>query len=320
MTNITTMTIKNNFSLKITVLLLILTAGHAWAQRESQFTQYMYNTTIVNPAYAGSRGMVSIFGGYRAQWVGLDGAPTTGAFSLHAPARRDSKVGLGLSFISDKIGPSDLNSISGDFSYTIDFGYGYENHLAFGLKATADLYNVDYTKLNIRDDDPRFQNNIENRLSPNVGAGIYLYGDKYYAGFSIPSFLETKFYEGNSQSLVLDKVSYYFMGGYVFDISDSVRFKPTMLTKVVSGAPVQVDLSGNVIIHDKFSLGLAYRWDAAVSAMAGFQITDSFFFGYSYDADTKNIGDYNSGSHEIFLRFELINNTNLGKIMSPRFF
>jgi len=314
------MNIKIKYRLKVTLLLLVLQSGITWAQREAQFTQYMYNTTIINPAYAGSRGMTSIFGGYRAQWIGLDGAPSTGAFSIHAPVREDSKVGLGLSFINDRIGPSDLNSISVDFSYKIDFGYGYDNHLSFGLKGTADLYNVDYSKLNIRDDDPRFRYNIEDRFSPNIGAGVYVYGDKYYAGLSIPNFLETKFYEGNSQSIVLDKVSYYVMGGYVFDLSESLRLKPTMLTKVVAGSPLQVDLSTNMIVHDKISFGVAYRWDAAISAMAGFQITDSFFFGYSYDADTKNLGDYNSGSHEIFLRFEIINNRNLGKIMSPRFF
>lgn len=314
------MNIKIKYHLKVTLLLFVLQSGSMWAQREAQFTQYMYNTSIINPAYAGSRGMTSIFGGYRAQWVGLEGAPNTGTFSIHAPVQEDSKVGLGLSFMNDRIGPSDLNSISADFSYKIDFGYGYDHHLAFGLKGTIDLYNVDFTKLNIKDDDPRFRYNIENRLSPNIGAGIYVYSDKYYAGFSIPNFMETKFYEGNSQSLVLDKVNYYFMGGYVFDLSESLRLKPTMLTKVVAGSPLQVDLSTNMIIHDKVCLGVAYRWDAAASAMAGFQITDSFFFGYSYDADTKNLGNYNSGSHEIFLRFEIINNRNLGKIMSPRFF
>ncbi len=311
---------RENF-LKLFTFFIILSSNVMWAQSEAQFTQYMYNTTIINPGYAGSRQVISIFGGYRAQWVGLDGAPKTGAFSLHAPTREDSPVGLGISFLNDRLGPSDLNTISGDFSYKIDFGYGYDHHLSFGIKASADLLNVDYTKLTIMDEqDTRFQNNIENRLSPNVGAGVYVYGDKYYAGFSIPKFLETKFYEGNTESLVMNKVTYYVMGGYVFDVSDIIKFKPTFLVKAVSGAPLQVDLSGNVMFYDKLTLGVAYRWDASVSALAGVQIGDGFFFGYSYDADTKNLGSYNSGSHEIFLRFEIINGSNIGRATSPRFF
>ncbi len=307
-------------TLYLTVLLSLFSTLSGWSQREAQFTQYMYNTSIINPAYAGSRGIPSIFGSYRAQWVGLDGAPVTGAFSAHTPVVRDSNVGMGISFLNDRIGPSDQSNLSVDFSYTIDLGYGYDTHLAFGLKGTAELLNVDYTKLNIRDNDTQFKYNIDNRFSPNIGAGIYLYTDTYYAGFSIPTFLETKFFEGNSDSVVIDKVSYYLMGGYIFEMSDAVKLKPTLLAKFVSGSPIQTDISTSVLFHDKFSVGLAWRWDAAVSAMAGFQISDTFFMGYSYDADTSNLGNYNSGSHEVFMRFEILNNKNIDKVISPRFF
>ena len=313
------MKINNSYRVIMLVFLLLGTIEVSFAQREAQYTQYMYNTTMINPAYAGSREALSIFGGHRNQWVGLDGAPVTNTFSLHTPFREGSKVGLGVSFMNDAIGPSDFNSLSADFSYTIDAGPN--SKIAFGLKGTVNLLNVDYTKLSIYDpSDPRFQNNIDNRFSPNVGAGVYWYGERFYAGFSVPNFLETKFYEGNKESVVVDKMHYYLMGGYVLDISDNIKFKPAVLAKMVPGSPLQTDVSANFMFLNKFTLGAAWRWDAAVSAMAGFQISDRIFVGYAYDAETTQLADYNSGSHEILLRFELINLSKIDRVISPRFF
>ena len=289
--------------------------GHA--QQDAQFTQYMYNTVNINPAYAGQRGVLSIFGLHRTQWVGLDGAPTTNTFAIHSPIN-NSNVGLGLSFINNRIGPVDDNSISADFSYTIQASDAYQ--LSFGLKATANLLNVDYTKLNIYDpSDPSFQNNIDNQFSPNIGAGVYLHSENTYIGLSVPNFLETKHYKGDvNYSVARERMHYYFIAGHVFDLNPTLKFKPSLLTKMVQGAPLQVDLSANFLINDKFTLGAAYRWNAALSAMAGFQITEGLFVGYAYDAETTKLANYNSGSHEVFLRFELFRNYN--RIITPRFF
>tara|TARA_R110000850_G_C9972415_1_gene465275 strand:- start:1976 stop:2908 length:933 start_codon:yes stop_codon:yes gene_type:complete len=307
---------------KLLVLALLLTGIDMFSQQDSQFTQYMYNTININPAYAGSRGVMSVFGLYRNQWVGLDGAPTTMTGSLNTPIG-NSNVGLGLSVISDKIGPSDETSISADVSYSIPVSETYK--LSFGLKGTANLLNVDFTKLNIYDSaDPRFQNNVDNKFSPNVGAGVYFHSNKTYIGLSVPNFLETKHFDesassSNSASFVAkERMHYYAIAGHVFDLSPSIQFKPAVLAKAVQGAPLQVDVSGNFLINEKFTIGAAYRWSAAMSAMVGFQATENWFVGYAYDMETTKLANYNSGSHEIFVRYELFNNYD--KVISPRFF
>jgi type IX secretion system PorP/SprF family membrane protein len=307
---------------KLLVLALLLTGIDMLSQQDSQFTQYMYNTININPAYAGSRGVMSVFGLYRNQWVGLDGAPTTMTGSLNTPIG-NSNVGLGLSVISDKIGPSDETSISADVSYSIPTSETFK--LSFGLKGTANLLNVDFTKLNIYDQtDPRFQNNVDNKFSPNIGAGVYFHSNKTYIGLSVPNFLETKHFDENASSsnsasfVAKERMHYYAIAGHVFDLSPSIQFKPAVLAKIVQGAPLQVDVSGNFLINEKFTIGAAYRWSAAMSAMIGFQATENWFVGYAYDMETTKLANYNSGSHEIFLRYELFNNYD--RVVSPRFF
>lgn len=299
------------------ILLAFLSGIPGFAQQDSQYTQYMYNTVNINPAYAGSRGVLSVFGLHRTQWVGLDGAPTTNSFAVHSPIS-NSNVGLGLSFVNDRIGPSDENSISADFAYTVKASEAYR--LSFGLKATANLLNVDYTKLNIYDpNDPRFQNNVDNVFSPNIGAGAYLHSESTYVGLSVPNFLETKHYEDDGNfSTAKERMHFYLIAGHVFDLNPALKFKPSVLTKMVSGTPLQVDLSANFLINDKFTVGAAYRWSAALSGMVGFQVSDGLFVGYAYDAETTRLASYNSGSHEIFLRFELFRSYD--RIITPRFF
>jgi type IX secretion system PorP/SprF family membrane protein len=300
---------------KILYFALMLIGLVSYAQQDAQYTQYMYNTINVNPAYAGSRGVLSVFGLHRTQWVGLDGAPTTNAFSLNSPID-NSNLGVGLSFVNDKIGPTVENTISADLSYTIRTSETYK--LSFGVKGTANLFNLDVTKLNPQSQGDPLLQNLDNDFSPNVGAGAYLHSDKLYLGVSVPNFFETKRYDDNDVAVYKERMNLYFIGGYVFDLTPSLKFKPAFLTKVVEGAPLQLDVSGNFLINEKFVLGAAWRWDAAVSAMAGFQITDGLFIGYGYDLETTKLANYNSGSHEVFLRFELFKKQE--KIVSPRFF
>jgi len=304
-----------------TLLVLMLLSGISYAQQDAQYTQYMYNTVVVNPAYAGSRQAMSVFALHRTQWVGLEGAPVTNTFSLHTPLR-NTNLGLGLSIVNDKIGPSTENNIAVDFSYTIPMSDKYK--LSFGLNASADLLNVDYSKLTFYNSgDPRFQNNIDNKFSPNIGIGVYIHSDNTYFGLSAPNILETKHFDGaannNASSFIeTQRIHYYFIAGHIFDLNEDVKFKPSMLAKMVQGAPLQVDLSGNFLINQKFTAGLSYRWSAAVSGLVGFQIDDSWFVGYSYDFETTKLANYNSGSHELFLRYELFKKNN--RIISPRFF
>lgn len=300
---------------RILIFALLLVGIVSYSQQDAQYTQYMYNTINVNPAYAGSRGVMSIFGLHRTQWVGLDGAPVTNAFSINSPIE-NTNLGVGLSFVNDRIGPTVENTISADVSYTIQTSETYK--LSFGVKGTANLFNLDINKLNPQNmNDPLLQN-LNNNFSPNVGAGVYFHSNKSYLGLSVPNFFQTKRYSDNDVAVYKERNNLYFIGGYVFDLSPNLKFKPAFLTKLVEGAPLQVDLSGNFLINDKFVLGAAWRWSAAVSLMAGFQVSDGLYIGYGYDLETTKLRNYNSGSHEVFLRFELFKRQD--RIVSPRFF
>lgn len=321
------MILKN--SLLASLLLTVLSCSSLFAQQDAQYTQYMFNTMSVNPAYAGSRGQLSIAGLYRSQWVGLDGAPQTFTFNLHSPIR-NSNIGYGLSIVNDKIGEGTVQEtyIDGLISYTVDVSL--QGKLSFGLKLGGNLLNLDFEQLRQRQGEENREfvatDNIENRFSPNVGIGVYYHTNKFYAGLSAPNLLETEHFDGSNSDandidfLAKDRVNFYMITGYVFDLNDNLKFKPALLTKVVGGAPLQVDVSANFLFAERFSFGAAYRWDAAVSALAGFQITDQILLGLAYDRETTDFGatQFSGGSFEIFLRWELLK--SFEKLVSPRFF
>ncbi len=308
----------NNFKSKImkTVIsfILLFSSIIAIAQQDSQYTQYMYNTVNVNPAYAGSREVLSIFLLHRSQWVGLDGAPRTNNLSANMPIE-NTQLGVGLSFTNDKIGPSNENDISADISYYIQLSEKYK--LAFGIKATANLFSLDVNKIEtIHQGDPIFQN-FQTRFSPNIGAGMYLNSDNTYFGVSVPGFFETNRYNDNDVAITKERMHFYLIGGHVFNFNDNLKFKPAFLMKAVEGAPLQADLTANFLLYEKLTLGASYRWSAAISGLVGFQLSEKLFIGYGYDTETTQLENYNSGSHEVFLRFELIKND---RISTPRFF
>lgn len=293
----------------------MLTGIVSYAQQDAQYTQYMYNTINVNPAYAGSRNVLSVFGLYRTQWVGLEGAPQTSALSINSPIG-DTRLGVGLSVVSDKLGPTNENQISADISYSIPTSEDFK--LSFGIKGTANLFNLDKNKLTATNpNDISFQN-LSNKFTPNVGAGLYLHSEKTYFGVSVPSFLETIRYADNSVSINKERLNLYVIGGHVFELSPDIKLKPAFLLKAIKGAPLQADLSANFMFVEKFVLGAAYRWSAAASLMAGFQVNESLYIGYGYDLETTRLRNYNSGSHEIFLRYEFFKYQK--RIVSPRFF
>ena len=300
---------------RLLIFAMMLVGLVSYSQQDAQYTQYMYNTINVNPAYAGSRGVMSIFALHRTQWVGLDGAPVTNAFSVNSPIE-NTNLGVGLSFVNDRIGPTVENTVSADLSYTIPTSETYK--LSFGIKGTANLFSFDRDKLNIQNQaDPLLQS-LSNNFSPNVGAGAYFHSDKSYLGLSVPNFFQTKRYNDNDYAVYKERMNAYLIGGYVFDLSPNLKFKPAFLGKMVQGAPLQLDVSGNFLINDKFVLGAAWRWSAAASLMAGFQVSDGLYIGYGYDLDTTKLAHYNSGSHEVFLRYEFFKRQD--RIVSPRFF
>ena len=306
--------------LKMVCIVLLCFGSRVSGQQDAQYTQYMYNTISVNPAYAGSRGHMSIAALYRAQWVGLDGAPETQTLNLHTPMGYRG-VGLGVSFVNDVIGPTSETYFDIDFSYTIQTGI--EGKLSFGLKGSAHLLDIQFSELNQdagQGPDPTLQQNIDNRFSPNFGAGIYYHDERFYAGLSVPRMLETEHFDESALSTARERMNWYLITGYVWDLNPFLKFKPALLTKWVEGAPLQVDVSANFMFNEKFIVGAAYRWDAAFSGMFGFNISDKFLIGIAYDREITDLGatTFNDGSFEVILRYDFIR--SVGNLKSPRFF
>ncbi|WP_149275219.1 PorP/SprF family type IX secretion system membrane protein [Pareuzebyella sediminis] len=305
------------------LLFIVVQAEFLWAQPEPQYTQYMYNTLAINPAYAGSRGAFSITGMHRSQWLGIDGAPKTQTLNLHTPM--SERVGLGLSVVNDEIGngTNQETYFDGIFSYTLPLSR--EAKLAFGIKAGGHLLNLDFTKLANYNEEVVGSglNNIDNKFSPNFGIGAYYYNERFYIGLSVPNFLKTEHFDESETSnsfLANDQLNFYFMTGYVYDIHPIVLFKPALLVRMEQGTPLQIDLSGSFLFNEKFTLGAAYRWNAALSAMFGFQVNDNFMIGLAYDREISALGGatFNDGSFEVLLRYEFL--TRYQRRLTPRFF
>jgi type IX secretion system PorP/SprF family membrane protein len=301
---------------KIFTIITMLSVFGVAAQQDPQYTQYMYNTLSVNSAYAGSLGHLAITGIYRTQWVGIEGAPNTQSFTLDTPVAKN--VGLGLSVVSEEIGPSEEQYIDANFSYTIQSGQTHK--LSFGIKGGGRVINIDWTKGSHRDPDTQFRENITNKFLPVVGAGLYWHGERDYIGVAIPNFMtrERYNYDDIADDLVNERMHVYLIGGIVFDLSAHTKFKPAALVKYVAGAPLIADFSVNFMFNNVFTLGASYRTADSVSAMASLQITPQFLVAYAYDYTTTELQTYNSGTHEIMLRFELVSRKK--GLKSPRFF
>jgi len=302
----------------LTILASILFILEVSSQQDPMYTQYMYNTLSVNPAYAGSRDALSITGLLREQWVGIDGAPSTQTLTIHSPVYSDN-MGLGLSVINDEVGPVHQTMLFADYSYSIQ---ATDNStLSFGLKAGVNIFQADLLGLTPNEGGDPSIYNVDNRLLPNVGVGVYYYSDQGYIGVSAPKLLEQmlKEYRDGVVTENKERRHYFLIGGYVFDLSEEVKFKPSFLVKAVVGAPVSIDLSANFLIRDKLGLGLAHRLDDSFSGLLQYYITPQFRIGYSYDFTLTELQDYNSGSHELMLGYDFIF-VDDARIRSPRFF
>ena len=301
----------------VTLLLLSILSYDIYGQQDPQYTQYMYNMNIVNPAYAGSRGTLSIGLLGRTQWVGIDGAPKTATLAIHAPVGKN--LAMGFSAIVDEIGPVKEQNIYADISYTITTSE--EGRLAFGLKGGVTLQDIGLVSILLPQDpnDDLFRDNI-NDVYPNFGAGIFYYTDKFYAGLSAPNLLETVHFDKESGVIAKasEKMHYFVTTGYVFDLSETLKFKPSVMAKAVSGSPLSMDLSANFLMNDRLELGASYRFGDSVSGLVNFGVTPDLRIGYAYDYTTTNLGNYNSGTHEMFLLWDI--DFSKKNLKSPRFF
>ncbi len=304
-----------------TALIVFITFLDAHAQQDPQYTQYMYNMSIINPAYAGSK--ESLSGGllYRKQWVQIQDAPSTGTFFLHSPVGKN--VGLGISAISDKIGPVEENNVFADFSYTLNLGG--EHRLAFGLKGGATFQKIgllsDVSPYLPDSGDEAFSKNTSNTYL-NIGSGFFYYTNKYYIAFSVPNMLKSTHLDvkrgAQDVKFGSESLHYFLTGGYVFDITPNFKLKPFALVKTAFNAPISFDASLNGMFYDKFELGLTYRLDDSVGAMVNYGITPNLRIGYAYDYIVSDLNITTKASHEVILLFDL--NFPKKVSQSPRYF
>lgn len=292
-------------------LVLIIWSQTLFAQQDPQYSQYTYNMNVINPAYAGSKGVLSAGIMGRSQWVGIEGAPRTLTLGLHSPVGKN--VGLGFSVIADRIGPVSETNVYADFSYTLKTSE--ESRLALGIKGgftslqVANLFGIDSNDpLNVPID----------RTSPNFGVGAYYYTERFYVGLSAPNLLKTRYLEktGGIVSTASEIVHIFLSSGYVFQIDDDLKFKPSTMIRANNASPISMDISGNLLWQDKVEFGLSYRFNNSLSAILAFMFNDNMRIGYAYDLNISNFGAFSAGSHELMLLIDF----NRTKLESPRFF
>jgi len=312
------LSVKLLFSRIILVSALLFFALESVAQQDPMYTQYMENLLTLNPAYAGSRDVLSMMVVSRNQWVSMPDAPVTRSFMMHSPIK-GQQMGLGLSFLSDKVGPVKQSGIYADYSYTLSFSN--RRSLSLGLKAGVNFFEAGISDLATNDpNDPVFANDINRSFLPNFGVGAFYFTEKYYLGLSIPKLIENKINKNgvSTQSISKEQMHVFFMAGYVFDVNRIVKFKPSVLTKYVKNAPVSLDMTGTFLFYERLWLGAMYRVGDSFGGLLQLQATDQLKIGYSYDLPINKLGAYNNGTHEIMVTFDF--NFGQGRVRSPRYF
>jgi type IX secretion system PorP/SprF family membrane protein len=299
------------------IALALFTIVDVKAQQDPQYTQYMYNMSIMNPAYAGSK--ENMTGGflYRKQWVNIEGAPTTGTFFINSPVGKN--VGLGLSAISDKIGPVDETNVYADFSYTLNLGG--ERRLAFGLKGGATMHKIDFNTIypTLPDiNDESFSGPNPNKSFLNMGTGVFYYTNKYYVALSMPNMLKSNYLDFNGVKYGNETLHYFLTGGYVFDINPDLKFKPSTMIKSAINVPVSFDLSANFLFKNKFEVGGTYRSQDSFGAMVNYAVSPNLTVGYAYDQIVSDLKVTTPSSHEIMILFNLDFPKKVSQ--SPRYF
>ena len=301
----------------ILLFFTILIAQQISAQQDPQYTQYMYNMNIINPAYAGISEGLSVGALYRSQWVGLDGGPETFTFNIHSPVGK--QLALGLSVISDKIGPVEETNAYVDASYTIPLGM--ETRLAFGVKGGFTFHDIAIaeSQITLVDlSDPFFANAI-NETTPNIGAGVYFYKpNKYYISISVPNILNGVHLDANGTNIGSESEHLFTAAGYVFDLSENFKLKPHALLKYAFDAPVSYDLNANLFMYDLVEFGVGYRLDDSFSTMINFQVTKDLRIGYAYDAINSGLDIVTNSSHEVFINYDFNFSSKVSR--SPRYF
>lgn len=309
------MNIDKRFRNIILSLIGLFSSFNSFSQSDPMYTQYYFNMQTINPAYAGSWQSMGFTALTRLQWLGIKGHPSTQTFSFQAPINEEN-MGIGMNIVNDKIGLEKRLFVNLDYSYRLII---QENtFLRFGIKGGFTNYSNPLPFYKTYDpNDPNYMLEVKNKFMPNVGVGAFLSSDIIYFGISVPKLIESKFSNtSNENYTVTDYRQIYASGGWVYEVSSNVKFKPAFLTKIAKGSPLQYDLSANFLLNEKFWLGAMYRSGDAVGVIAQWIIKDQFRIGYAMDFTTTGIRKYQKGVHEIMVSYEIKKN----KLISPRYF
>jgi len=286
-----------------------------FGQQHTMYTQYMFNGLALNPAYAGSHGELSLTALAREQWSGLEGAPSTQTFAIHSPIK-NKKIALGMLLLRDQIGVSKEHSVYGSYAYRIAMEKGT---LSMGLQVGFTSYREDLNELLLLHRPAADFQDQKSSFLPNFGAGLFYSSERFYAGFSVPRMLQNSIDQDNPVSVAKELRHYFLTGGYLFYLSKDLKLKPNFLLKVVTGAPIQLDLNANLLIKDLIWVGLSHRIGADWNAILELQMTRKFRLGYAYDfASTTDLSAVQSGSHEFMLNYVFVKPEQ--RMKSPRFF
>lgn len=293
-----------------------LNMSTAKAQQDPMYSQYMFNSLSINPAYAGSREVLSLMLLARQQWVGFDGAPSTATFTGHSPIYKN--MAGGASIIYDSYGPVKQTSFYIDYAYHLQMSRKLK--LSLGLKGGFNHYAVDYNSLDrSSNNDNAYNSSVEQTMLPNFGFGVYLYSPKFYLGLSVPKLMENKYNdESDSYGEGKEVRNYYGTTGIAFKMNDWLVLKPSIMTRLSQGAPLSVDFNVNSIIQDKIWLGVMYRLNNSFGGIVQYQLSSQFKVGYAFDLNTNELSSYHSGTHEVMINYEF--NFNKEKVINPRYF
>lgn len=290
----------------------VLLATTVFGQQEAQFTQFTDNQLFVNPAYAGSNGMLNATALHRQQWVGFNGGPQTSTFSFHSPMSYES-VGLGLTMVNDQIGPLSQNMIYGDFSYSLKFSN--QHRLSFGLKAGMNVISLNTSTLITTEDDPNLSKDVRNQVNPNLGFGVYYRAKNWFFGVSSPKLFEQS-YDGTA--LNLEKRHFFVNTGAVFALTPTFKLRPVVQAKMTNGAPLSLDFSLAGIIQERFFVGAFYRLSAATGLYLQYQVAPTLRVGVATELGLTAMRKYNDGTYEIMLSYDI--SRKQSGIKSPRYF
>ena len=300
-----------------TLYLLTGFSFYSLSQQDPVYTQYMNNLLTIQPAYAGISGSLNITGISRAQWVGFEGAPNTNTLTINGPLRRFN-VGLGLSIVNDKWGPIRQNGVYVDYAYRVKLRQ--DQFLSFGLKGGFNIYQAYLTDIVVNDpNDPVFAYDVNFKFLPNLGVGIMWHSDRFFLGVSSPKILKNRIQSQNTETVYREVLHFYGMGGYVFFLSDVLKFKPTILYRWAERTPSFADFSGNFLFYDRVWIGATYRVKNSYGLIFQFNVNTQLKFGYSYDQTTFHPTQVNSGTHEFLISYDFIYSRR-GRQVVPRYF